>query len=89
MGTGCALADRVVSRPRAQTRIICLKRGKVARLEKDSGVKTIETKAGVLWLTGTPADGDVLLQNAGRFDLRDRWPYIIEALEAAELLLFL
>lgn len=62
-----------------------MKRGEVIRLEKDSGVRNIETKNGLVWLTGTPADGDVLLQNAEQFELRNQWPYVIQALEEAEL----
>lgn len=64
-----------------------MKRGEIIRLEKASGVRNVETKNGVVWLTGTPADGDVLLQNGEQFELRNNWPYVIEALEPAELLL--
>jgi Protein of unknown function (DUF2917) len=64
-----------------------MKRGEIIRLEKTSGVRNIEMKNGVVWLTGTPADGDVLLQDGERFELRNNWPYVIEALEPAEVLL--
>ena len=77
----------VTNRLRVQTKAIRLKRGEVIRLEKKSGVKNIAIRNGGVWLTGTPADGDVLLQQGEQFTLRNDWPYIIEALEPAELLL--
>ena len=77
----------VTSRLRARTRSICMQRGEVIRLEQNSGVSHVEMQSGAIWLTGTPANGDVLLQNGEQFKLRGEWPYVIEALEAAGLLL--
>lgn len=65
--------------------IIQVPREKVIRLEKSSGVKSVEVKSGIVWLTGTPANGDVLLSPGERFELRDNWPFVIQALEVAEL----
>lgn len=75
----------VASRQSVRTKTICLKRGEVIRLEKDSGVRNIQAKSGILWLTATPADGDMLLQNGESFELGNHWPYILEALEEAEV----
>lgn len=75
------------SRFRSRTKITFLKRGEVIQLEKNSGVKNVETKSGVVWLTGMPANGDVLLQTGEKFELQNHWPYVFEALEPAELLL--
>lgn len=69
-----------------QTQVIQLQRGKVIRLEKSTGVKSVEVSGGVIWLTGTPANGDVVLSTNERFELRENWPFVIQALEAAELL---
>jgi hypothetical protein len=77
----------VASSLRARIETISLNRGEVIRLEKNCGVKNIATKSGIVWLTGTPASGDVLLQNGEQFELQNQWPYVIEALEEAELLL--
>jgi hypothetical protein len=77
----------VASSVRARIETVSLNRGEVIRLEKNSEVKNIETKNGVIWLTGTPADGDVLLQNGEQLELQNQWPYVIEALEETELLL--
>jgi hypothetical protein len=71
----------------AQTGAIHLNRGKVIRLEKNSDVKTVEIIRGIVWLTGTPAKGDLLLRAGDRFELRNNWPYVIQALEGAELTL--
>lgn len=67
---------------------VSLARNEVMRLERSSGIKTVEAKNGVVWLTGSPAESDVLLQNGERFELQNRWPYVIEALEQAEIVLF-
>ena len=75
------------SRPRTKAGTVRLKRGDLIRLDKNSCVKNIETRNGVVWLTATPADGDVLLQPGELFELGDNWPYVIQALEHAELLL--
>jgi Protein of unknown function (DUF2917) len=78
--------DTVVANPSTtQTEIIRLPRGKIIRLEKNSGVKSLESKSGVIWLTGTPANGDVLLSPGERFELRGNWPFVIQALEPAKL----
>lgn len=60
---------------------------KVIRLEKHLKVKTVTVHRGVVWLTSTPAKGDVLLRPGDRFELQDNWPYVIQALESAELAL--
>lgn len=70
-----------------QAGVIRLDREKVIRLEKHSKVKTVEINRGVVWLTGAPANGDVLLQAGDRFELQDSWPYLIQAMETAELAL--
>ncbi len=75
----------VTNRAATQVEIIRLPREKVIRLEKNSGVESVETKSGVVWLTATPANGDVLLSSGERFELRDNWPFVIQALEPAEL----
>jgi hypothetical protein len=62
-----------------------LERHHVIRLERNQQFKKIEVKSGGLWLTGTPADGDVLLGPSEIFEFQDDWPYVIEAIEAAEI----
>ncbi len=79
----------VATRRSARTKTIHLKRGEVIRLGKNSGVRSIRAKSGVIWLTATPADGDVLLQSGESFELWSHWPYILEALEEAEVYYFI
>lgn len=71
----------------APARAVRLKRDAVIRLEKNSGVKSIEIKSGAVWLTGTPSNGDVLLEKGARFETAGNWPYVIQALEPGEILL--
>jgi hypothetical protein len=54
-------------------------------LTKASGVRRIEVRQGLIWLTGTPANGDVLLQAGDVFHLSDCWPFLIQALDSAEI----
>jgi len=71
----------------APAQTIRLKRGAVIRLEKSSGVKSIEISSGTVWLTGTPAVDDVLLTEGGRFETAGAWPYVIQALESGGIVL--
>lgn len=75
----------VTNRAATQVEIVRLPREKVIRLEMKSGIKSIEAKGGVIWLTGTPANGDVILSRGEQFELRDNWPFVVQALEPAEL----
>jgi hypothetical protein len=86
---GCALDSNPLSanRSRAQASMVYLKRGAIIRLKKNSGVSKVITKNGIVWLTGTPADGDVVLPSGEQFEFRNNWPYVLEALEEVELLL--
>lgn len=72
-------------RSATQVEIIHLPREKIIRLEKKSGVTNVEAKSGMVWLTGTPAKDDVILSAGDHFELRDNWPFVIQALELAEL----
>jgi hypothetical protein len=62
-----------------------LAQDQVIRLERRSGIKRIEIKAGIVWLTSTPADGDVFLKAGDVFECQKSWPYILQALEPSEL----
>lgn len=64
---------------------VALQHGAVLRLERRSGVRRVGVIAGVVWLTSAPAQGDVLLQGGESFELRDGWPYVVEALARATL----
>jgi hypothetical protein len=77
----------VVDQPATQVRVIQLPREKIIRLEKDSGVKSVEASSGIVWLTGTPANSDVLLLPGERFILSDNWPFVIQALQPADIIL--
>lgn len=63
-----------------------LNRDDVIRLEQRSGIKRIEVKSGMIWLTSTPAAGDVLLGAGDEFECETPWPYVLQALSPSELL---
>jgi hypothetical protein len=64
---------------------IRLKRNEVIRLEKRARARSIEVTDGVVWLTSTPANGDIVLRQDEQFQFGGNWPYVIQALEPAEL----
>ena len=70
----------------AQT--VRLSRNAIIRLEKSSGATAIEIKSGTVWLTGTPAAEDLVLHKGERFKTGSEWPYVLQALELAEISLF-
>lgn len=86
---GSVLSDWEQTSPSLATPVgsVRLKRDAVIRLEKSSGVKSIHVKSGAVWLTSTPARGDVLLEKGARFEIAGNWPYLIQALEAGEMVL--
>ena len=65
---------------------ICrLKRDETLSLEKKTRAKMLQVNRGILWLTGTPANGDVILEAGQAFEFQNHWPYVIQALEASEI----
>jgi hypothetical protein len=76
------LARNETSSLRAGMRV--LGRDEVMRLERRSGIKRIEIKAGIVWLTSTPAKGDLLLKAGDVFECEKNWPYVLQGLEASE-----
>jgi hypothetical protein len=64
-----------------------LPRGAVIRLERRSCIKHLRVISGLVWLTATPANGDVLLASGEMLNLKKDWPFVVEALEPAELIL--
>lgn len=75
---------RAAERPSARGRSVRLDRDEVLRL---TGGQCLEVKSGVLWLTGTPAQGDILLSAGERFELRGGSSFVAQALEDAEFFL--
>jgi hypothetical protein len=64
-----------------------LPRGAVIRLERRSCIKHLRVNSGLVWLTATPANGDVLLATGEMLPLKNEWPFVLEALEATDLIL--
>lgn len=71
----------------AESRIIHLRAHEVVRLTPERRAKHLEVRQGTVWLTGTPAQGDVLLSTGNRFNLNDNWPFVVEAIGNADLIL--
>lgn len=81
-------ASSVMSERNARPISLQLTRGQVHRLEPADGVREIHVLDGAIWLTTTPADGDVLLRATDRFaPPTAAWPIVFEALQDASVLL--
>ena len=74
-----------MDQPPVSVKTLHLPRDRAIRLEKVSGIKTLEVRSGAVWLTGTPATGDIVLSAGERLELTDQWPFVIQALSSAEL----
>jgi hypothetical protein len=59
--------------------------GELLQLQEGSGLRVLHVRQGILWLTGTPACGDVILYCSDRFEFGNQWPFVLEALEDAEI----
>ncbi|EDY20507.1 hypothetical protein CfE428DRAFT_1704 [Chthoniobacter flavus Ellin428] len=64
-----------------------LARGQVHRLDPADGVREIQVLDGVVWLTTTPAEGDILLRASDRFSTPNAGRIVFEALKDASVLL--
>lgn len=64
-----------------------LRAGEVIRLTAESGLRELEVCNGTLWLTATPAKGDVLLESGERFALDADWPFVLQSLGGTKLVL--
>lgn len=62
-------------------------RGDVRVLPKCYASGHITVTRGVIWLTGTPGDGDVILREGETHASSNRWPHVIQAMEDAEVVL--
>ena len=60
---------------------------RVIRLERASGVSGILVEHGVVWVTETPATGDILLCQGGYLPLRGGWPVILQAMTEGSIIL--
>lgn len=64
-----------------------LARGEVYRLDQRGDTHEIQVLDGTLWLTTTPAKGDIVLRGGERFSAPDSGLVVFEALEDASVLL--
>lgn len=73
--------------PINNSQIICLGENEVLRLTRESRVKHLKVEQGIVWLTGTPATGDTLLQHGDCFVLEKDWPFVVQAIGPARIIL--
>ncbi len=66
-----------------------LERGECCQLVKASHVSELYVSQGRLWVTGTPSRGDLLLEAGQRWSLGEDYPYVVQALETAEISLMI
>jgi hypothetical protein len=66
------------------TKMAHLPRGMVLTLDQRDGVTGLQLTRGTVWITGTPARGDVVLGPGETYEFGNRWPYVVEALSDSE-----
>jgi hypothetical protein len=71
----------------AESRIVHLHSNEVMCLTKVSGCRQVEVRSGTIWLTGTPAKGDVLLRPGEQLHLTHGWPFVLQAVNEAQIVL--
>jgi hypothetical protein len=57
--------------------------GRVLRVEAGQRVSRLSVLDGCLWLTTTPADGDVILRAGDEWHADGRWPVVVQAIGPA------
>ena len=75
----------VVAQPGVETATFRLVRNELVRVQKGSGLRAVCVRHGIVWLTGTPACGDVILRQGDRFEFENQWPFVLQAMEDAEI----
>ncbi|QIF04406.1 DUF2917 domain-containing protein [Roseimicrobium sp. ORNL1] len=82
-----SLSGRVsVPATTCSTEMAHLPRGMVLTLDQSDGVTGLELIQGTVWITGTPARGDVVLGPGEVYEFGNRWPYVVEALSDSEFI---
>lgn len=62
-----------------------LGRDGIIQLEEHCGARCLQVRRGTVWLTGTPAESDVMLQTGNRFSLTGQWPFVLQAMGDVEI----
>lgn len=73
--------------PVQESQVICLHANEVVQLTRAHRAKHLQVKQGIVWLTGTPANGDKLLRDGERFVLERHWPFVVQAIGRAKIIL--
>jgi hypothetical protein len=60
-------------------------RNELLNLQESSKFRVVNVRRGIVWLTGTPACGDIILRCGSRFELGDQWPFVLQALQDSEI----
>ena len=67
--------------------VVSLRRNQVFTIPKMPTTRCIEVRRGEVWLTGTPAERDIVLQMDETLCLANGHPFVVEALADAEIVL--
>ena len=73
--------------PNNEPRNVSLRPDEILRLTPETRISRITVVRGTVWLTGSPADGDVLLAAGENFRLEGNWPFVVQALGEATVIL--
>lgn len=70
--------------PSGGTRIQLARDG-IIRLDRESRVSGIVIEEGSVWITETPANGDVIVSQGGYVRIRGGWPVLVQAMTEAKM----
>lgn len=73
--------------PNNDPRNVFLRPDEVLRLTPENRISRITIVRGTIWLTASPANGDVLLSAGENFSLEGNWPFVVQALGEAAVIL--
>lgn len=82
-----ALATPRCGQVQAETRAIRLRRHQVLTIASAAVAGRIQVQQGTVWLTATPGEKDVLLTAGTNLNLTNHYPFVLEALTGAEIVL--
>ena len=85
MGEGGSMKTNYDSPLVASRESLGLPRRKVLRIDRRDGIRRIQVRDGVVWLTGSPGREDVLVRSGEEYRLPAAWPFVLEALSDARV----
>ncbi|HEY5894080.1 MAG TPA: DUF2917 domain-containing protein [Chthoniobacterales bacterium] len=77
-----------IRNPESETRDpVELPAGRAFSIRETSGITHVRVETGKIWLTATPGTEDIVLQAGDLFTFTQDWPFVLETLSDARIIL--